>query len=130
MEQAILSAMIDKAKTARSKAMNIDQPGKDQSPSPLDDICLLNKPPTTLLKFLLVSTINPDGSTVSDDQLLEEVMAHPAWARDTLWSPPKFKKGQDLGFSHIVVVSVEDDLQGTVGKSLMCTTVHFSSCGG
>ena len=49
----------------------------------------------------------------------------------TLWSPPKFliRKGQDKAPAHIVVVSVEDDEQGSVGRALMKTTVFFSSCG-
>ena len=101
-------------------------------PSPSDDVRLLNKPPTTLLKFLSVTTINPDGSEVSDEQLLEELKAHPTWNAVTLWSPPKFliRKGQDKAPAHIMVVSVEDDEQGSVGRALMKTTVFFSSCGG
>ena len=101
-------------------------------PSPSDDVRLLNKPPTTLLKFLSVATINSDGTDVSDEQLLEELKAHPTWNDITLWSPPKFlvHKGQDKAPAHIVVVLVEDDEQGSVGRALMKTMVFFSSCGG
>ena len=128
---AILDAM--KARVRKeSTTMDTNVVEGIRSPSPSNDIRLLNKPPTTLLKFLSVVTLNSDGTTVTEDQLLEDVKAHLAWESVTLWSPPKFlvKKGQELGHAHMVVVSVEDDVQGSVGKSLMCTTVCFASCGG
>lgn len=121
---AILDAM--KARVRKeSMVMDTNTVEGIRSPSPSEDIRLLNKPPTMLLKFLSVATLNPDDSSVTEDQLLEGVKAHPAWESVTLWSPPKFllKKGQELGHAHMVVVSIEDNAQGSMGKSLMHTTV-------
>ena len=132
MRTAILEAVRTKVRMSRSAEMDTNEAEGAPPPSPSDDVRLLNKPPTTLLKFLSVATINSDGSDVSDEQLLEELKAHPTWNGVTLWSPPKFlvRKGQDKAPTHIVVVSVEDDEQGSVGRALMKTTVFFSSCGG
>ena len=132
MKAAILGAM--RAKVQMSQSVEMDTNATEGVPPPLpsDDVRLLNKPPTTLLKFLSVATINPDSSEVTDEQLLEELKAHPTWNAITLWSPPKFLiwKGQDRAPAHIVIVSVEDDKQGSIGHALMKTTVFFSSCGG
>ena len=132
MKTTILGAMRAKVRMSRSVEMDTNTTKGIPPPSPSDDVRLLNKPPTTLLKFLSVATINPDGSEVSDEQLLKELKVHPTWNTVTLWSPPKFliRKGQDRAPAHIMVVSVEDDEQGSVGHALMKTTVFFSSCGG
>ena len=132
MRTTILEAMRTKVRMSRSAKMDTNAVEGIPPLSPSDDIRLLNKPPTTLLKFLSVATINPDGTDVSDEQLLEELKAHPTWNEVMLWSPPKFliRKGQDKASAHIVVISVEDDEQGLIGQALMKTTVFFSSCGG
>ena len=97
-------------------------------PSPSAEIMILNKPPTTALKFLAVPHHNLDGSDTDDMDLLNDLTAHPAWADVELWSNPKFinlKAGMAGG---TVVVSIVDDNQGSVGRKLMGTMVEFSGC--
>ena len=97
-------------------------------PSPSTEIMILNKPPTTALKFLAVPRHNLDGSNTDDMDLLNDLTAHPMWANIELWSNPKFinlKAGMAGG---TVVVSVVDDNQGNVGRKLMGTMVEFSGC--
>ncbi|KAF8661394.1 hypothetical protein AX14_007256 [Amanita brunnescens Koide BX004] len=59
-------------------------------PSPSAEVMILNKPPTTALKFLAVPRHNLDGSDTDDMDLLNDLTAHPAWANVKLWSNPKF----------------------------------------
>ena len=59
-------------------------------PSPSAEVMILNKPPTTALKFLAVPRHNLDGSDTDDMDLLNDLTAHPAWANVELWSNPKF----------------------------------------
>ncbi|KAF8686587.1 hypothetical protein AX14_003838 [Amanita brunnescens Koide BX004] len=59
-------------------------------PSLSAEVMILNKPPTTALKFLAVPRHNLDGSDTDDMDLLNDLTAHPAWADIVLWSNPKF----------------------------------------
>ncbi|KAF8651496.1 hypothetical protein AX14_008469 [Amanita brunnescens Koide BX004] len=59
-------------------------------PSPSAEILILNKPPTTALKFLAVPRHNLDGTDTDEMDLLNDLTAHPAWADVDLWSNPKF----------------------------------------
>ncbi|KAF8656946.1 hypothetical protein AX14_007952, partial [Amanita brunnescens Koide BX004] len=59
-------------------------------PSPSAEILVLNKPPTTALKFLAVPRHNLDGTDTDEMDLLNDLTAHPAWANIELWSNPKF----------------------------------------
>ncbi|KAF8707301.1 hypothetical protein AX14_013649 [Amanita brunnescens Koide BX004] len=59
-------------------------------PTPSAEVMILNKPPTTALKFLAVPCHNLDGSDTDDMDLLNDLTAHPAWASVELWSNPKF----------------------------------------
>ncbi|KAF8687529.1 hypothetical protein AX14_003674 [Amanita brunnescens Koide BX004] len=98
------------------------------SPSPTDSIMILNKPPTTALKFLAVPRHNLDGSDTDDMDLLNDLTAHPAWANVELWSNPKFINLKAGMAGATVVVSVVDDNQGNMGRRLMGTMVDFSGC--
>ena len=98
------------------------------SPSPADSIMILNKPPTTALKFLAVPQHNLDGSDTDDMDLLNDLTAHPTWANVELWSNPKFINLKAGMAGATVVVSVVDDNQGNVGRRLMGTMVDFSGC--
>ena len=97
-------------------------------PSPSTEIMILNKPPTTALKFLAVPRHNLDGSDTDDMDLLNDLTAHPAWADVELWSNPKFINLKAGMAGATVVVSVVDDNQGSVGPKLMGTMVDFSGC--
>ena len=97
-------------------------------PSPDAEIMVLNKPPTTALKFLAVPRHNLDGTDTDEMDLLNDLTAHQAWANVELWANPKFinlKAGMAGG---TVVVSVVDDAQGNVGRRLMGSMVNFSGC--
>ena len=97
-------------------------------PSPSAEVMILNKPPTTALKFLAVPRHNLDGSDTDDMDLLNDLTAHPAWADIELWSNPKFINLKAGMAGATVVVSVVDDNQGSVGRRLMGTMVDFSGC--
>ena len=97
-------------------------------PSPSAEIMILNKPPTTALKFLAVPRHNLDGSDTDDMDLLNDLTAHPAWASVELWSNPKFINLKPGMAGATVVVSVVDDNQGNIGRRLMGTMVNFSGC--
>ncbi|KAF8655941.1 hypothetical protein AX14_008108 [Amanita brunnescens Koide BX004] len=97
-------------------------------PSPSAEVMILNKPPTTALKFLAVPRHNLDGSDTDDMDLLNDLTAHPAWADVELWSNPKFINLKAGMAGATVVVSVVDDNQGNVGRRLMGTMVEFSGC--
>ncbi|KAF8694663.1 hypothetical protein AX14_001963 [Amanita brunnescens Koide BX004] len=99
-------------------------------PTPSAEILVLNKPPTTALKFLAVPRHNLDGSDTDDMDLLNDLnlTAHPMWADVELWSNPKFINLKQGMAGATVVVSVVDDNQGNVGRRLMGSMVDFSGC--
>ena len=97
-------------------------------PSPSAEIMILNKPPTTALKFLAVPRHNLDGTDTDDMDLLNDLTAHPAWSDIELWSNPKFINLKPGMAGATVVVSVVDDNQGSIGRKLMGTMVDFSGC--
>ena len=97
-------------------------------PSPSAEILVLNKPPTTALKFLAVPRHNLDGTDTDDMDLLNDLTAHPVWADIELWANPKFINLRSGMVGATVVVSVVDDNQGNVGRRLMGTMVDFSGC--
>ncbi|KAF8694109.1 hypothetical protein AX14_002174, partial [Amanita brunnescens Koide BX004] len=95
-------------------------------PSPSAEILVLNKPPTTALKFLAVPRHNLDGTDTDEMDLLDDLTAHPAWADVELWANPKFINLRSGMAGATVVMSVVDDNQGNVGRRLMGTMVNFS----
>ena len=97
-------------------------------PSPSAEVMILNKPPTTALKFLAVPRHNLDGTDTDDMDLLNDLTANPAWASVELWSNPKFINLKAGMAGATVVVSVVDDNQGNVGRRLMGMMVDFSGC--
>ncbi|KAF8644468.1 hypothetical protein AX14_009403 [Amanita brunnescens Koide BX004] len=97
-------------------------------PSPSPEIMVLNKPPTTALKFLAVPRHNLDGTDTDDMDLLNDLTAHPTWSDVELWSNPKFINLRAGMAGATVVVSVVNDNTGSVGRRLMGTMVNFSGC--
>ncbi|KAF8689725.1 hypothetical protein AX14_003194 [Amanita brunnescens Koide BX004] len=81
-------------------------------PSPDAEIMVLNKPPTTALKFLAVPRHNLDGTDTDEMDLLNDLTAHPMWANIELWANPKFINLKAGMAGATVVVSVVDDNQG------------------
>ncbi|KAF8661943.1 hypothetical protein AX14_007153, partial [Amanita brunnescens Koide BX004] len=90
-------------------------------PSPSPEILVLNKPPTTALKFLAIPRHNLDGTDTDDMDLLNDLTAHPAWADVELWASPKFINLRAGMAGAMVVVSIVDDNQGNIGRHLMGT---------
>ena len=97
-------------------------------PSPDAEIMVLNKPPTTALKFLAVPRHNLDGTDTDEMDLLNDLTAHQAWTNVELWANPKFINLKAGMAGATVVVSVVDDAQGNVGRRLMGSMVNFSGC--
>ena len=97
-------------------------------PSPSAKIMILNKPPTTALKFLAVPQHNLDGTDTDEMDLLNDLTAHAAWSNVELWSNPKFINLRAGMAGATVVVSVVDDNSGSVGRQLMGMMVNFSGC--
>ena len=95
-------------------------------PSSADSIAILNKPPTTALKFMTVPRHNEDGSDTDSFDLYNDLMAHELWRDVELFSQPRFLPMKDGAAGGTVIVSVVDDNQGTVGRKLMNTVVSFS----
>ncbi|KAF8692089.1 hypothetical protein AX14_002626 [Amanita brunnescens Koide BX004] len=80
-------------------------------PSPSAEILVLNKPPTTALKFLAVPRHNLDGTDTDDMDLLNDLTAHPAWADVELRANPKFINLRS-GMAGATVVGVYDRASG------------------
>ena len=97
-------------------------------PSPSPEIMVLNKLPTTALKFLAVPRHNLDGLDTDDMDLLNDLTAHQMWSDVELWLNPKFINLRAGMAGATVVVSVVDNNQGDVGRRLMGTMVNFSGC--
>ena len=95
---------------------------------PSAEIMVLNKPPTTALKFLAVPRHNLDGSDTDEMDLLNDLTAHAAWSDVELWSNPKFINLRAGMAGATVVVSVVDDNTGSIGRRLMGMMVNFSGC--
>ncbi len=91
---------------------------------------VLNRKPITLLKFPAVATYNLDGSNKTEDDLINDIRSHEKWVNVVFSMKPKFitPRGQSLGASAVVLIGVEDDDSGSVGKRLENTLVQFS-CG-
>ncbi|KAF8660083.1 hypothetical protein AX14_007476 [Amanita brunnescens Koide BX004] len=95
-------------------------------PSSADSIAILNKPPTTALKFMTVPRHNEDGSDTDSFDLYNDLMAHELWHDVELFSQPRFLPMKEGAAGGTVIVSVVDDNQGTIGRKLMNTIVSFS----
>ncbi|KAF8701738.1 hypothetical protein AX14_000299 [Amanita brunnescens Koide BX004] len=106
----------------RSIRKNIPEGQVDED----SDVEVLNRPPTTSLKFMAVPRYNKDGSPTDSADLYSDIKANQAWAYVTFFSDPKFLSNNRNAASGIVVLTIVDDEQGTVGKKLMRTMVSFS----
>ena len=95
-------------------------------PSSADSIAILNKPPTTALKFMTVPRHNKDGSETDSYDLFDDLMTHELWRDVELFSQPRFLPMKENAAGGTVIVSVVDDNQGSVGRKLMNTVVSFS----
>ena len=106
----------------RSIRKNIPEGQMDED----SDVEVLNRPPTTSLKFMAVPRYNEDGSPTDSADLYSNIKANQAWADVTFFSDPKFLSNNRNAASGIVVLTIVDDEQGNIGKKLMRTMVSFS----
>ncbi|KAF8673045.1 hypothetical protein AX14_005439 [Amanita brunnescens Koide BX004] len=90
------------------------------------DVEVLNRPPTTSLKFMAVPRFNEDGSPTDSADLYSDIKANPAWADVSFFSDPKFLSKDREAAGGIVVLTIVDDDQGNVGRRLMRSVVSFS----
>ena len=95
-------------------------------PSSSDSIAILNKPPTTALKFASVPRHNEDGTETDDYDLHNDLMSNELWRDVEIFSPPRFLPMKADAASGTVIVSVVDDNVGSVGHKLMNSVVNFS----
>jgi hypothetical protein len=89
-------------------------------------VTVLNRPPTTTLKFITVPRRNEDGSPASKYDLINDLEGHPSWKDITFINGPKFLRPNVEEDSGIVIVTVADKPDGSVGRALMNTAVYFS----
>ena len=95
-------------------------------PSSTDSIAILNKPPTTALKFSSVPRHNEDGTDADSYDLLNDLMSNELWRDVEIFSQPRFLPMKPDAAGGTVIVSVVDDNVGSVGRKLMNTVVNFS----
>ncbi|KAF8645004.1 hypothetical protein AX14_009316 [Amanita brunnescens Koide BX004] len=95
-------------------------------PSSTDSIAILNKPPTTALKFSSVPRHNEDGMDADSYDLLNDLMNNELWRDVEIFSQPRFLPMKPDAAGGTVIVSVVDDNVGSIGRKLMNTVVNFS----
>ncbi|KAF8701491.1 hypothetical protein AX14_000398 [Amanita brunnescens Koide BX004] len=95
-------------------------------PSSTDSIAILNKPPTTALKFSSVPRHNEDGTDADSYDLLNDLMSNNIWRDVEIFSQPRFLPMKPEAAGGTVIVSIVDDNVGSVGRKLMNTVVNFS----
>ena len=95
-------------------------------PGSSDSISILNKPPTTALKFASVPRHNEDGTDTDNFDLHNDLMSNELWRSVEIFSPPRFLPMKADAAGGTVIVSVVDDNVGSVGRKLMNSVVSFS----
>ena len=90
------------------------------------DIEVLNRPPTTSLKFMAVPRFNEDGTPTDSADLYNDIKSNQAWTDVSFFSDPKFLSKDSEAASGIIVLTIVDDEQGTIGRRLMRSVVSFS----
>ncbi|KAF8664012.1 hypothetical protein AX14_006786 [Amanita brunnescens Koide BX004] len=95
-------------------------------PSSTDSIAILNKPPTTALKFSSVPRHNEDGTDTDSYNLHNDLMANELWRDVEIFSQPHFLPMKPDAAGGTVIVSVVDDTVSSVGRKLMNSVVNFS----
>ncbi|KAF8675280.1 hypothetical protein AX14_005168 [Amanita brunnescens Koide BX004] len=95
-------------------------------PSSSDSIAILNKPPTTALKFSSVPRHNADGTDTDSFDLLNDLLNNELWREVEIFSQPRFLPMRPEAAGGTIIVSVVDDNVGSIGRKLMNTVVNFS----
>lgn len=69
---------------------------------------------------------NKDGSDTDGFDLHNDLMAHELWCDIEIFSQPHFLPMKADTAGGIIIVSVIDNNQGSVGRKLMNTVISFS----
>ena len=118
--------MDDELKESLKQAIRANVPPNTANSDSAHEVDVLNRPPTTALKFMAVPRFNEDGSPTDSFDLLSDVRANPLWEDVRFFSKPKFLSEAKGAASGLVVLTIVDDNQGNVGHKLMNTMVSFS----
>ncbi|KAF8648405.1 hypothetical protein AX14_008805 [Amanita brunnescens Koide BX004] len=118
--------MDDELKESLEQAVRANVPPNAADSDSAHEVEVLNRPPTTALKFMAVPHFNEDGSPTDSFDLLSDIRANPLWEEVRFFSDPKFLSEAKGAASGLVVLTVVDDNQGNVGRKLMNTMVSFS----
>ena len=118
--------MDDEVKECLEQAVRANVPPNAADSDSALEVEVLNRPPTTALKFMAVPRFNEDGSPTDSFDLLSDIRANPLWEEVRFFSDPKFLSDAKGTASGLVVLTVVDDNQGNVGRKLMNTMVSFS----
>ncbi|KAF8628127.1 hypothetical protein AX15_004081 [Amanita polypyramis BW_CC] len=88
---------------------------------------VVNHPTSTSLKFPHMPTIHPDGSAVSDSDLLVAICSHPHWQDISFVTPPFFiwPAAHPGDLSTLVFCEVRDLCASSTAHSLLKLTVNF-----
>ncbi|KAF8669589.1 hypothetical protein AX14_006022 [Amanita brunnescens Koide BX004] len=118
--------MDDELKESLEQAIRANIPPNAADSDSAHEVEVLNRPPTTALKFMAVPRFNEDGSPTDSFDLLSDIRANPLWEEVKFFSDPKFLSEAKGTASGLVVLTVVDDNQGNVGRRLMNTMVAFA----
>ncbi|KAF8690087.1 hypothetical protein AX14_003110 [Amanita brunnescens Koide BX004] len=118
--------MDDELKESLEQAIRANVPPNAVDSDSAQEVEVLNRPPTTALKFMAVPRFNEDGTPTDSFDLLSDICANPLWEDVKFFSDPKFLSEAKGAASGLVVLTVVDDNQGNVGRKLMNTMVSFS----
>jgi len=91
-------------------------------------VLILNKPPTTELKFTSILSRHSDGTVIMAQEFKNQIALHHQWQDVEFWGKgPSLLKRKDkpIPEASILVVSVVDDEKGSVGRRLMNMKVDF-----
>jgi len=91
-------------------------------------VLILNKLPSTELKFTSILSRHSDGSVITAQEFKNQIALHHQWQDVEFWGrgPSLLKrKDEPIPEASILVVSVVDDEKGSVGRRLMNTKVDF-----
>ena len=91
------------------------------------DVQVLNRGTTSLLKFPLVPTRHPDGSAVTNEWLYKTISGHAKWQHVEFIQKPHFiiPTGKNVGFTATVFMEVADDRAASTTKRLLQIDVSF-----
>ncbi|KAF8624349.1 hypothetical protein AX15_005923 [Amanita polypyramis BW_CC] len=88
---------------------------------------VVNHPTSASIKFPHVPMVRPDGSTVSDADLLHAIHSHPRWQDVSFISNPRFiqPSGHSGNLSALVHCEVRDSHASSTAHSLLKSMVNF-----